>query len=480
MQDTHDDTTGRYIVLLRDDQLPEGIRTLNQTLGVERSSAATFRELSTAAPEGTQTCFIVFERIGIAVMVCRPPKFDELRVAAHQDDSTILAIEPERRVHALGTGMASIDESVDSWGIQVTGVNASRASGKNVRVAILDTGLDEQHPDFIHRNITSRSFISGETAHDGNGHGTHCAGIACGPATPHSPPRYGVAHDADIFIGKVLSDQGSGGDGAVLEGINWAVENDCDIVSMSLGSPAEAGQPHSDIFETVAQRALATGTVIIAAAGNESRRPEHIAPVSHPANCPSILAVAAVDSTLNVARFSNAGLAPDADQVDIAAPGVNIRSAWPQPEYYKTISGTSMAAPFVAGIAALYAQRHPDIRGEGLLGILTQQARTLEAPPRDVGAGLVQAPMQTLPQAEGRTPLSVVVHPDAMHRFADVVQCCRDAGLSVQKELTRIGVISGNIDTAHVDHLRSIDGVYSVEIERPISASLQPREPEGP
>jgi subtilisin family serine protease len=177
-----------------------------------------------------------------------------------------------------------------------------------------------------------------------------------------------------------------------LAGINWAVTSGCHIISMSLGSAVFPGQSFSPIYEQVAQRALAAGSLIIAAAGNESQRPGHIAPVAHPANCPSIMAVAALDVRFQVASFSCGGLNPQGGQVDIAGPGVSVRSSWPRPVLYNTISGTSMATPHVAGIAALHAEANPNARGLALANLLIQSARRLALPSRDVGSGLVQAP----------------------------------------------------------------------------------------
>ncbi|AFK62087.1 hypothetical protein TKWG_08655 [Advenella kashmirensis WT001] len=137
---------------------------------------------------------------------------------------------------------------------------------------------------------------------------------------------------------------------------------------------------------------MAAGTLIIAAAGNESQRPDHIAPVSHPANCPSIVAVAAVDEHMAIAPFSSGGLQGDGGQIDIAAPGVDVLSSWPGTENYNTISGTSMATPFVAGVAALFAESDPAVRGSVLRDRIVQNARPLPLPQRDVGRGLVQAP----------------------------------------------------------------------------------------
>lgn len=210
---------------------------------------------------------------------------------------------------------------------------------------------------------------------------------------PTDPPRYGVAFDAEIYAGKVLSNRGSGADEGILAGIEWALSNGCRIVSMSLGSPTAPGEPYSPVFERVARRALAQGMAIIAAAGNESERDAGVvAPVGHPANCPSISAVAALDSVLEVAAFSNGGSAPRGGQVDFAGPGVAVHSSWPMPTRYRTLSGTSMATPHAAGIAALLAEANPDATATELVGLLSQTARRLPLASTDVGAGLVQAP----------------------------------------------------------------------------------------
>jgi len=162
---------------------------------------------------------------------------------------------------------------------------------------------------------------------------------------------------------------------------------------MSLGAPVQPGQPFSQVFESVARRVLNRGTLIVAAAGNDSdRRVGRIQPVSHPANCPSILAVAAVDVNLGVAFFSNRGVNPMGGQVDIAGPGVNVYSSWPMPTRYRRISGTSMATPHVAGIAALFAEASPAATASDIWRQLSQMARRLPLPSADVGAGLVQAP----------------------------------------------------------------------------------------
>ena len=356
--------------------------------------------------------------LGVAVVSAELSQMRSLRIST-AENSPILAIEPERVVYT-SSGMTKylqgyrdgvnhlcdslvpteptqlldplVDESVATWGLETTKVLKSSSSGRGIKVAVLDTGFDFDHPDFMGRNVISQSFIEGEEVQDRNGHGTHCTGTACGTRQPTQQPRYGVAYNSEIYVGKVLSNEGRGADGGILQGIEWALENGCHIISMSLGSPTKLGDTYSQIYETVAQRALRRGTLIIAAAGNESdRASDSINPVGRPANSPSIMAVAALDSQLGIANFSNRGLNPEGGQVDIAAPGVEVYSSWPMPTQYRTISGTSMATPHVAGIAALHAEA-TGLRGQELWNHLTQTARRLSLASEDVGTGLVQAP----------------------------------------------------------------------------------------
>jgi subtilisin family serine protease len=278
-----------------------------------------------------------------------------------------------------------------TWGLVATRVAASHHTGHGIRVAVLDTGFDLNHPDFAGRAITHASFIPGEDVQDGNGHGTHTAGTACGPRLPPSgQPRYGVACEAELFVGKVLSNAGSGADAGILAGIAWAVRNRCEIISMSLGSPVSPGEPYSQIYERIAQRAVKAGSVIVAAAGNESNRPGLIAPVGHPANAPSIVAVSALDIQLLVAVFSCGGINPGGGEVNVAGPGVDVFSSWPMPLRYRSLRGTSMATPHVAGILALYAQQ-TGLRGMDLVNHVLTRSRRL-FPVRDFGWGLIQAP----------------------------------------------------------------------------------------
>ena len=131
--------------------------------------------------------------------------------------------------------------------------------------------------------------------------------------------------------------------------------------------------------------------MIVAAAGNESKRPGRISPVGSPANCPSFLAVAAVDAQLGVAPFS-CGAINASQLVDIAAPGVEVYSAWPSPLLHNTISGTSMATPHVAGIVALLWEKYPHYTADQITQELRKLAINPKKPVGDFGAGFVQAP----------------------------------------------------------------------------------------
>lgn len=437
-------TTGRYLILFREEDGGQaGASALSNTAGLSAVRAADFEEGAVEAERMQTSEAIVFDELAVAVVDAAPEQARALGAAVAEDDNPILAAEPERVVYALsaegfggaanppsvpaatggsteflrgyrdavnhlvgsvlpgeaspvGVGeevrRAAFDEAEFTWGLQATRAAVSRFGGRGIKVTVLDTGLDLGHPDFQGRAINARSFVPGEQAQDGHGHGTHCVGTACGPRHPGQSPRYGIAYEAETLVGKVLGDRGSGSDSGILAGINWAISKDCHVISMSLGAAVRLGEGFSPVFEAVAQRALASGTMIIAAAGNESNRPQMIAPVGHPANCPSIMAVAALDMQGRVAFFSSGSVNHPGGGVDIAGPGVAVRSSWPRPTLYRTINGTSMATPHVAGIAALHAEALPGTRGRALGQVLYESARRLELLSTDVGVGLVQAP----------------------------------------------------------------------------------------
>ncbi|MEA4949220.1 MAG: S8 family serine peptidase, partial [Petrimonas sp.] len=204
--------------------------------------------------------------------------------------------------------------------------------------------------------------------------------------------RYGVAPEAWIYAGKVMNNEGRGAQAWILDGMTWAANNGCRVLSMSLGSKVLPGQGYDMAYERAARYALSKGTLIVAAAGNDSKRSENqFSPVSSPADCPSILAVGAVNSALQVADFSNRALNENG-LVDLAAPGVAVYSSWPMPVRYRTLSGTSMATPHVAGVIALLCEKFPDATPAIIGQELIRLASSLPSPAEDVGAGLSTAP----------------------------------------------------------------------------------------
>ncbi|GAA1650955.1 S8 family serine peptidase [Catellatospora bangladeshensis] len=422
----HPSTTGRYVVVFNDEVRGDHAATaeaLRAVTGV--TSIASTRDFAAGAldfDQATAADAIVFAELGIAVVAAHPDQAVRLSAAGAADDR-ILAVEPEHILHAITeappvpssyllgyrdavtdlcdrviataaetTGQANghgfADTPLLTWGLQATKTNTSSRTGQGVSVAVLDTGFGLGHPDFAGRQIIAQSFIPGESPQDMHGHGTHCTGTACGPPSPSDSRRYGVAGGAQIMVGKVLSNSGSGTDTNILAGINWAMVNGCKVISMSLGADVPTV---SFAYEQVGRRALEAGSLIVAAAGNNARRrfgdPGF---VGIPANSPSIMAVAAIDEMLDIAHFSARSNPVPGGQVDIAGPGVNVYSSWPTPPH-NAISGTSMATPHVAGIAALWAEATGE-SGRSLWNVLTQAARELPLPVQDVGAGLVQAP----------------------------------------------------------------------------------------
>lgn len=266
---------------------------------------------------------------------------------------------------------------VTPWGIArlaAPGAWAKGLTGKGVIVAVLDTGIDASHPDLKSRIGKTASF-TGEPFRDGNGHGTHCAGTIA--ASKDSSGVVGIAPEATLYGGKVLTDGGSGSVTGIAKGIDWAVAEGADVISMSLGGPGA-----DSWTKPAVQRANAAGVIVVAAAGNDGPGGNT---TGYPGSYPECVCVAAVDAADAVARFSSRG-----SPVFIAAPGVDVLSTYPG-NRVATLDGTSMATPHVAGLAALWVQANPGIakkdRPAAFKAWLAGNAKDLGPAGRDVAYG---------------------------------------------------------------------------------------------
>ncbi|MEG4067676.1 S8 family serine peptidase [Microcoleus sp. Pol11C2] len=410
-----DETTGRYIITFGEDAVTEGLDLLSDQTGIRGlANADDFADSALDLSQLEAAGGAVFPTLGVAVVSLDEGGFSSIMTSAGED-SAILAIEPERTFYAIGDGLSAdylrgyrdavdnlyekatntevadiqkqecfADDSEFTWGLKATKAMKSLLTGNGIKVAVLDTGMDLLHPDFAGRSIVSQSFVPGEDVQDGNRHGTHCIGTACG-FKDQNGRRYGIAYESTIYVGKVLSNAGSGASGWILAGMEWAIANGCQVISMSLGN---TNPKPSTAYETVGRRALQNGCLIVAAAGNHGPTKT----VGQPANSPSIMAVAAVDNCVQVPDFSATSDLIQGTKVDIAAPGVKVYSSVPMNKgRYAAYNGTSMATPHVAGLAALYAESTGK-RGAELWQLLTAYAMALPLPNTRVGSGLVQAP----------------------------------------------------------------------------------------
>ena len=370
-----------------------------------------------------------------------PPEGASLRVevesltrrdlAEVRRDPQVLSIAPPMPVKLVtptATEAVEAPHEGTTWGVAVTGVANSPFAGHGVTVAVLDTGIDAAHEAFQGVELIQQDF-SGEGNGDGHGHGTHCAGTIFGQEV--NGFRFSMAPGVRrALIGKVLATDGSGSTEQICRAIQWAVEQGAHVVSMSLGfdfpglvdywvsegvptdlatsRALEAYAANTRLFDSLAmlvraRSALFQGTLLVAAAGNESKRhirPDYELGVAPPAAAEGFISVGALQTAgephraLKVADFSNTG-------PNISGPGVSVTSAQAGGGYV-AFSGTSMATPHVAGIAALWAEKLLAETGRldvvelaaRLIGRATKERLAAGFDPVAVGAGLVQAPLE--------------------------------------------------------------------------------------
>jgi hypothetical protein len=321
------------------------------------------------------------------------PSINGVAMAADKTGATWEALTDGTTVRTTAAGVSKVwldgkrQSTLDKSAAQIGAPTAWAAgvTGTGVKVAVLDTGVDQTHPDLADREIAERNFSEAPDNVDNFGHGTHVASIVAGTGAKSGGKYRGIAHGASILDGKVLDDFGGGFDSGIIAGMEWAAQEGADIANLSLG--AFDTTDFDPLEQAVESLTAQYGTLFVIAAGNSGSSYT----VGSPGSAPSALTVGAVDRDDTLAFFSSRGPTQVAGMIkpDITAPGVEIVAALhsagtinaPVEPGYTALSGTSMATPHVAGAAALLAQRHPDWTGQQLKAALSGSAK----PGQDLG-----------------------------------------------------------------------------------------------
>ncbi|MHB8842603.1 MAG: S8 family peptidase [Candidatus Aquicultor sp.] len=293
-------------------------------------------------------------------------------------------IEDDEKVYAV------VDESEDSFGAPIA--QRTGYTGKGVTLAVIDTGIDTDHPDFAGRIVATKDFTL-EGFKDSNGHGSHVAGIAAGSGIYSDGKYKGIAPDAFILAGKVLQADGSGRASDVMAAVEWAVDLGADIVNLSLGSSGSSDG--TDTLCELCDMAVAAGVVVCIAAGNDgpARRT-----IGSPAAARMAITVGAATANGLVAEFSSRGpTADDRLKPEVVAPGVDIvsvrgtgtRAGKQVDTHYTSATGTSMATSHVSGTIALLLEANKSASPQLIREALLHTASNLELDDYAQGAGMV-------------------------------------------------------------------------------------------
>lgn len=307
---------------------------------------------------------------------------------------------------------ATLDQSVPQVGAPVAWQRG--LTGAGVRVAVLDTGIDTDHPDLAGKTVASQDFTGSGGVEDGHGHGTHVASIITGSGAASGGKYRGVAPDVSLAVGKVLDDSGWGTDDGVLAGMRWAAaESGAKIVNMSLGGYPTDGQDPMSLAVNALSREY--GTLFVIAAGNFGMDRS----VASPGTADDALTVGSVSKQDVPSDFSSRGprVGDGAAKPEISAPGGAIVAARPEGvpplgepvgDGYQQLDGTSMATPHVAAAAAILAQQHPDWTGPTLKSALVSSANEVpDAGVHQVGAGRLDVDRATATKVVATAAASV-------------------------------------------------------------------------
>lgn len=313
-----------------------------------------------------------------ALVAAFPPEEEKLQALAQEPQVEVVEEDVTVETCALPCPAHWSKQTVP-WGVERIGAPVAwrRTTGVGVKVAVLDTGVEASHPD-LRGNLVERVNIKfpGWPAGDNNGHGTHVAGIIA--AANNTFGVVGVAPQAQIYAVKIFDYRGRGFISDIVSGLEWAWKNKMQIVNMSFGTK----QPSTALKKAI-DACLEAGMLLVAAAGNEGQKEGEIL---YPARYPGVIAVSATTQDDNLADFSSRG-----PEVTVAAPGADVLSTYPGGQY-RTMSGTSMAAPHTSGVLALILGARNDLGAEEARKILRRTARKLPGLSSvEQGAGLVNA-----------------------------------------------------------------------------------------
>lgn len=319
-------------------------------------------------------------------------------IAGLSDENDVEFIWLDEEIHTC------IDRSLPA--IAMPAVWNAGYRGTGIKIGVVDTGIDRTHPDFAGRIVDGASFV-GSDYQDDNGHGTHVASICAGSGAAQSGTYTGVAPEAHLYVAKVLDQGGSGAMSGVMAGVEWAVERGVQVINLSLGgSGSSDGQ---DALSLTCNAAVAQGIVVCVAAGNEGPTART---VGSPGAAADVITIGATDRRDRMASFSSRGPTRDGrNKPDVCFPGVDIVAARatgttmgsPLGDRYTASSGTSMATPHAAGLAALLLQARMGSLPTQIKQALMETALDIGADLNSQGSGRARAD-HALAAIRGDTP----------------------------------------------------------------------------